>query len=123
MASNIPSASSSKPFNLAPKTASFRTCSTDGCKGRLAQVTLDPHSLCVPCRGIECSQSARCNVCREWDEATMADYLNHQEKLDKKRKAKKPASSVGSAGVPEPSSDDCNDVGTSQRSIDLSRNR
>ena len=54
------SADPSESFTLAPK---VRTCQKEGCRARLSQVTLDPHSFCVSCRGIDCDMSARCGEC------------------------------------------------------------
>ena len=71
-------------FSLAPK---VRYCATKGCRQRLAQLQLEPHSLCVSCRGVDCDIGRRCPVCDNWDEATMAEYLAHQVKLKKKRES------------------------------------
>ena len=76
----------SESFSLIPK---FRTCKTDGCSARLSQLSLDPHSLCVACRGCDCNMSARCRESADWSESTMGEYLAHQVKLCKKRKARK----------------------------------
>ena len=82
MASNC--ATDDESFNLAPRN---RYCATDGCRARLAALSLDPHTFCVACRGCDCDLSRRCVVCTDWDIPAMEAYLLHQEKLKKKRES------------------------------------
>ena len=104
MASNS-SAGDEDFFDLAPRP---RYCASDGCRARLASPSLDPHSFCVQCRGIDCDIGRRCVVCTDWDEPTMAAYLSHQVKLKKKREAEKKRES-GKAKVKKPVSQSAGD--------------
>ena len=78
-----------------------RYCQTKGCKARLARLSLDPHVLCVGCRGCECDLQTRCEVCDSWTESAMLDYLGHLAKLERKRAPKQPASQGAAASGSE----------------------
>ena len=82
-----------------PASSRTRYCSTKGCKSRLARATIDPHVLCVICRGSECDLQNRCKVCEGWSESTMLDYLNHLAKLEKRRVPKQQASQGAAASM------------------------
>ena len=110
MASNA-SAGDTQPkvvFSLVPKPKSVppRYCAEKGCKARLARVALDPHVLCVQHRGVDCNLSDRCDVCSGWDNASMSDYLSHQQRLASKRKAseknQRPGGSQGGSSLSDP---------------------
>ena len=107
MASNACAGEGSErePFSLVPKpktTVQPRYCLEKGCKARLARINLDPHLLCVLHRGVDCNLIDRCDVCELWDNDSMKEYLNHQSKLERKRKSQKPGGSQGVSSVSEP---------------------
>ena len=95
---------SDRDFSFVPRT---RYCATKGCKTRMANAIYDPHTLCVRCRGKACDLGVRCDVCANWDDTIMADYLNHQHKLEvsRQRKARKQVDTQGAgpSDVPESS--------------------
>ena len=101
---NMPSGASADPSP--PSTTRTRYCATKGCKSRLARQSIDPHVLCVICRGMECDVQNRCKVCDSWSENAMLDYLSHLAKLEKKRAPKQPASQGAAASVSEPPAQD-----------------
>ena len=68
---------------------SVRNCLS--CKIRMSSSEVDPHVVCVNCRGVECNQQNRCDVCSPWPEGKMAAYLKHQASLERKRRSKKKA--------------------------------
>ena len=65
---------------------SVRLC--PNCKVRMSSLELDPHRICVSCRGISCCMNERCDVCLTWDEGKMSAYLRHQASLKRKREHK-----------------------------------
>ena len=80
------------------------------CGRFLPSKELDPHRLCVSCRGKSCHQDDRCDECHEWLEehcrsvAVYAKKLSAQRKKKKERKAKSSSSSFSgfSAAMPVP---------------------
>ena len=60
----------------------------------------DPHAICVECRGVDCDQEKRCDMCNDWDSAKMSNYLSHRrslvnKRLSKKRKREREAENLG----------------------------
>ena len=59
------------------------------CRKRIADIKVDRHTQCLSCRSVKCDFSVRCDECRDWSEAEMADYLKHRKVLlSKSKKAK-----------------------------------
>ena len=78
---------------------SRQTC--DLCKTRMSSLLRDKHSVCVVCRGFDCSLGKCCNECGSWSEDLISKYLKHQKSLESKsrsRKAKKPSVSKSDPG-------------------------
>ena len=96
----------SSASSVDPSPTRTRYCTTKGCKSRLARASVDPHVLCVVCRGSECDLATRCKVCESWSEQTMMDYLAHYAKLEVKRGKKPPASQGAAAKVSDPTAPD-----------------
>ena len=65
---------------------SVRHC--PNCRVRMSSLDLDPHRICVACRGINCSMDERCDLCLTWDEGRMQSYIRHQSSLKRKREHK-----------------------------------
>ena len=53
-----------------------RSCPS--CHARLSSRDMDPHVLCIRCRGVDCDMNTRCDVCGEWDASMMSMYLSHR---------------------------------------------
>ena len=69
------------------KSASVRTCSE--CRVRMSSIDIDPHILCISCRGKKCGVDDRCPVCEGWSDERMTAYTKHQASLERKRLSKK----------------------------------
>ena len=69
----------------------IRACSS--CNSRMSSIDLDPHVVCVGCRGKESNHYARCNVCFSWSFAEMDKYIKHRSLLERKRRSKQKARS------------------------------
>ena len=68
---------------------SVRNCPM--CKVRMSGSDVDPHLVCVSCRGSECNLESRCEICEPWTDARMTAYLKHLASLERKRRSKKKA--------------------------------
>ena len=80
----------------APDLDSRRNCPF--CNIRMSSLLHDKHSICVGCRGSECSLESRCTECESWDHDSMLKYLKHVKTLASKSRSKKAkrSASVGS---------------------------
>ena len=65
---------------------SRRTCPT--CGARMSTLLHDKHSVCVPCRGNECTFDKRCNECSSWDDEVMNRNVKHMKSLVKKSRSR-----------------------------------
>ena len=65
---------------------SRRTCPT--CSARMSILLHDKHSLCVNCRGNECSFNKRCNECSSWEDDVMNRYVQHMKSLATKSRSR-----------------------------------
>ena len=53
-------------------------------KTRMSSLLHEKHSVCVVCRGFDCSLDKRCNECESLPEDLMCKYLKHQKSLESK---------------------------------------
>ena len=58
------------------------------CKTRMSGRELDPHVICIDCRGKDCNGETRCDICVSWSDQQMGQYLKHQASLKRKRESK-----------------------------------
>ena len=78
---------------MPPKYKQQRMCpGKDGrCGLFMAPLEDDPHPECARCRGIECSNSMRCAVCSDLDDAARKRWLKVLANRMKRRKQQKDA--------------------------------
>ena len=76
------------------------------CKARMSSFKHDKHSLCVTCRGGDCSYGNKCQECLKWAKEEFDSYIKHRKALEAKsrhrkrlREAKDLKSSVKSSGT------------------------
>ena len=55
-----------------------RTCAAENCTIRLSSIEKDEHVLCPTHSGWQCSFDTRCDICRNWSEVKMKEYLKLQ---------------------------------------------
>ena len=77
------------------------------CPRRMSAKTADCHTLCVVCRGFDCTVETRCEECIEWPEEEVCLYAKMRKSLKSKgskRRDKPPAASPPpqAASVPSP---------------------
>ena len=104
---------------MADEHAKIRTCQIEGCNTRMSSIEKDRHVLCPNHTGWQCNWEQRCNICREWPDQQMKDYMRLQESKARKKahkdrkKALKTAnrSSDSHAHSLSPSSVSSNDMG------------
>ena len=60
---------------------------------RINCLDLDPHVICINCRGKSCNMTDMCDMCVDFDDIQMIQYLKHQASLERKRKSKEKAKS------------------------------
>ena len=69
----------------------------DACPRRMSAKTADRHTLCVVCRGFDCTIETRCEECIEWPEEEVRLYAKMRKSLkskgSSKRRDKPPAAS------------------------------
>ena len=66
------------------------------CSRRMSAKTADRHTICVSCRGFDCSIDTRCEECIEWPEEEVRSYAKMRKSLKSKGSSKrrdKPAAS------------------------------
>ena len=106
-------------YDMADEQVKIRTCQVDGCKKRMSSIEKDRHLLCPVHIGWQCNWEQRCNICKEWPDQQMRDYMRLQEGKARKKahkdkqKALKAAnrSSDSHAHSLSPSSVSSNDLG------------
>ena len=47
----------------------------------MSKPVFDVHTVCVLCRGFECSLDSHCDECMEWLSEEMEAYVKHQQLL------------------------------------------
>ena len=57
-----------------------RNCSM--CSNRMSSKRHDKHSLCVTCRGGECSFGNKCQECLKWSKEEFDKYIKHRKALE-----------------------------------------
>ena len=70
-----------------PPQRTRRTCKGKDCNRQISCASLDPHNLCVKCRGHVCALDNRCEECLAWDDETLLKACKHQRQLEVKRKS------------------------------------
>ena len=63
----------------------IRYCQVDGCKKRMSSLEKDRHLLCPIHTGHLCNWEQRCNVCKDWPDLQMKEYLRLQEGKARKK--------------------------------------
>ena len=84
-----------------PPSQHGRVCFGDGCNRQISSTDLDPHKLCVRCRGGVCTLEHRCDECRAWRDAAVLQAFKHQRSLDAKRRSPKKRSTSLGKSLPE----------------------
>ena len=56
----------------------IRLCAKENCTVRLSSIEKDEHVLCPTHTGWQCNYDTRCDICRNWSEDKMKDYLKLQ---------------------------------------------
>ena len=49
------------------------------CSARMSTLLYDKHSVCVNCRGNECSFEKRCDECSSWEDDIMTKSVRHMK--------------------------------------------
>ena len=78
-----------------------RLCAVDNCTVRMSAIEKDRHVLCPSHTGWQCTWDTRCDVCRDWTDSQMRDYVKLTEGKARKKayKDKKRAARLA-AGEP-----------------------
>ena len=63
----------------------FRTCAVANCNVRMSALEKDRHVICPSHTGWQCNWEQRCEVCKEWPDQQMNDYLRLQEGKARKK--------------------------------------
>ena len=58
---------------------SIRFCAQENCTNRMSSIDKDRHLLCPSHVGWQCSWETRCDVCRDWSDTQMRDYIRLNE--------------------------------------------
>ena len=105
---------------MADDQAKVRVCAVAGCNTRMSSLDKDRHLLCPGHTGWQCSWDQRCEVCRDWTDQDMKNYVRLQTgkarkkaHKEKKKAAKRAAgmSTSSSAHSLSPSSVSSSDIG------------
>ena len=94
--------------SYAPSSGDSSACrNCPKCCGRMSKPVFDCHTVCVICRGVECSLDSHFDECLEWSLEEMESYLKHRQALlrkDHHRKDSlfKPPSSPVTSPSPSP---------------------
>ena len=70
---------------MADEQVKIRTCQVDGCNKRMSSLEKDRHLLCPIHTGYQCNWEQRCNICRDWPDQQMKEYLRLQEGKARKK--------------------------------------
>ena len=65
-----------------------RMCAAENCTVRISAVDKDRHVLCPSHTGWQCTWDQRCDICREWTDSQMKDYIRLQEGKARKKSHK-----------------------------------
>ena len=65
-----------------PAGAAKRTSARQDCSRVHPNVSHDPHTVCITCRGL-CSDAIRCEECAGWDALTVGRTSSYQAKLER----------------------------------------
>ena len=52
-----------------------RLCAVDNCTVRMSAIEKDRHVLCPSHTGRQCTWDTRCDVCKDWTDSQMRDYV------------------------------------------------
>ena len=63
----------------------IRMCAAENCTVRMSAVEKDRHVLCPSHTGWQCTWDLRCDVCKEWTDTQMREYLRLQEGKARKK--------------------------------------
>ena len=71
--------------------SSRRVCASSGCRRVLGGINIDPHTVCILCRGGVCQVNSRCRECSPWSSKLVLRAFKYQRTLQKRceYKAKK----------------------------------
>ena len=96
-----PSLSTGSSSSSAPSSA---CCNCPKCRSRMSKPVRDSHTVCVICRGVDCSLDSHCDECLEWAMEKMEAYIKHRlVLLCKERRRKDSLPKPPSSPVPSPS--------------------
>ena len=56
-----------------------RYCAAGNCTFRMSSIDKDRHVLCPSHTGWQCTWDTRCDVCREWPDSVMREYVKLQQ--------------------------------------------
>ena len=73
--------------SITVRSSAFRKCGNSACQRRMSKEDYDPHSICVTCRGIDCT-SQRCDECITWSQGFYQEYSYRMRRLECRRKSK-----------------------------------
>ena len=62
-----------------------RVCAADNCTVRMSAIDKDRHVLCPSHTGWQCTWDMRCDICRDWTDTQMREYLRLQEGKARKK--------------------------------------
>ena len=62
-----------------------RYCASENCTFRMSSIEKDRHVLCPSHTGWQCTWDTRCNVCKEWTDSEMKEYLRLQQGKARKK--------------------------------------
>ena len=63
----------------------IRLCAAENCTVRMSAVEKDRHVLCPSHTGWQCTWDMRCEICKEWTDTQMKEYLKLQEGKARKK--------------------------------------
>ena len=106
----LPPSTGSTSSSVPSSGESSGCCNCPKCRRGMSKPVFDRHTVCVLCRGFECSLDSRCDECMEWSSEEMEAYVKHPQLLlhkDRRRKdslPKPPSSPVTSSSPSQPAS-------------------
>ena len=62
-----------------------RICAAENCTVRMSSIEKDRHVLCPSHTGWQCTWDVRCNICNDWTDSQMREYLRLQEGKARKK--------------------------------------
>ena len=93
-----------------------RYCGFENCKARMSAIAKDPHILCPSHVGWQCSSNQRCDICKDWEDSRMFEYMKLQEgkarkKVSKEKRRQQKSADGKSEHLMSPSSCSSSDMG------------